>query len=430
MKKRSFFIMLFISVFVCILSACSNEPGGLSNDEYTDDIKVADINDDNIVELSDGCFNEYGYYNFTGSLIYYFDSETKKRIVLCDNPNCTHSSSECNAYISSKADKNDEPSFAVNNSAVFIFSKDDKLYFLLTDGTILTMKYDGTEHRNVTEIDSKYIFEKAYMIENEIIIYSFYSVYEQGELVEKACFIHYNIDTNEWNQGEAFDRNLTGDNLVGITDNNIAVFYHDDEIPEIPRGTSISDATRITRSTKCQIYSINIYTSEKAIIFDGTIGDCAPVTMLNGVIYFHSQNTAQLCTINSQTKEITVVCENISGEVLFDDALDNCLVIARTKVIEENWNPENEVIEFFNVATKELTEAYKLESNLDWNNNFRGILAETKDSYIMIYKAFFVVDDADTDIPSVSDMTPYVGIISKTDFWNQQYNFEKISWNF
>lgn len=432
MKKLSVFLLLLLFVILSLCSCVNKNNADDSNTISPDNVSVNNQIDDNneIKELSNGSFNEYGYYCASGSLIYFFDIESKQKIVLCNNPNCLHDSSECNAYISSKVGSDDGPSFAVSNSAVFIFCRNDRLYLLLTDGTMLSVKYDGTDHKIVSAIDSKYSFEKGYLKGNEIIIYSFYSSQEHGEIVEKACFIIYNIDTNKWIQGEAFDRNLTGDNLVGITNDETAIFYHEDEITEISSGTSINEAEKITESTKCQIYTININTAETKIIYNGTLGDCYPVTMLNGKIYCHSRSKEQLCTIDSQTGKTAVIYENLPGEAFFETPLDDHLVIARTKEIEKDGNPENEIVEFFNVNTKKLTQAYKLESNLDWNNNFRGILAETKDSYIMIYKAFFVVDDNGSDIPSVSDMKPYIGIISKSDFWNQKYNFEEISWSF
>lgn len=432
MKKLLISLLLILSIVLSLCGCTGENNHNNSNNTQNEHIDINDsiYKNNKVKELSHGCFNEYGYYCVSGSLIQFFDVESKQKIVLCNNPNCLHNSTECNAYISSKIDSNDGPSFIVEKSAVFVFCKGNRIYLLLTDGTMLSIRYDGTDHKIESIIDSKYSFEKGYLRGNEIIIYSNYSAQEQGEIVEKSCFLIYNIDTNNWSHGEAFDRNLTGDNIVGITSEGEAIFYHEDEIPKILSGVSINEATQITRNTKCQIYSLNVNTAKKKIIYNGTLGDCYPVTMLDGKIYCHSQAKEQLCTIDSQTGEIITIYENLSGEVFFDVALDDCLVIARTKVIEEDWNPENEVVEFFNVKTKELTEAYKLESNLDWNNNFRGILAETQDSYIMIYKAFFVVDDTNMDIPSVSDMTPYIGIISKNDFWNQKYSFEEISWSF
>lgn len=425
MKSR----ILMLILCVCLtgsLCACGNKS---DSGENIKNVEASQTDPNSVIELSQGCYNQYGYYCFSDSLIYYFDTESKQKIVLCNNPNCEHNSTECNAYISSKADTEDDgPSLSANQSAVFIFAKGDRIYLLLNDGTMLSIKYDGTDHKTVAEIDSKYSFEKAYMLGSEIVIYSFYSVQEHGEIIEKACFITYNTDTNKWEQGKEFDRNLTGDVFVGLTLDKMAVFYHDDETPEIPEGTPVKEAIKIQNNTKCQLYSIDIKTAEKKDIYDGTQGECSPVTMLNGKIYFHSRNKEQLCEMIPQTGEITVLYENYPGEIVFGTSLDNNLVIKRTKDATIDWNPENEVSEFFNVETKELSECYELQSNLDWNNGFRGILAETQDYYIMIYKADFVVDNNGADIPSVSGMTPYVGIISKTDFWNKNYNFEEISW--
>lgn len=422
MKKT---LLVLTILYLLLLCSCSK----VDNNFKVSDNEQGNETTSEITELSDGCVNKYGYYNYSGNLVYFFDSKTEQRIVLCNKPNCQHNSSECNAYISSKVVNTDDvPSAVMNSTAVFIFSRNDRINLLLTDGTMLSMNYDGTNHKNIAVIDSKYTYDKAYMIENQIYINANFSTQENGEVVEKSCFIIYNTETNEWKQGKEFDRNLTGDNLIGITRDNFAIYYSHDEPSDIPLGTSLDNAKEIAGKTKCNLYKIDMNNAQKSVIYEGTQGNCYPATMLNGTVYYYSQNDENLCSMDPKTEESNIVYKNISGEVLFDTPIDGHLVLARTKNITEQWNPEDEVVEFFDVNSNELVEAYSLESNLDWNNNFRGILGETLDSYIMIYKADFTVDNSESDIPSVSDMKPYIGIIKKNDFWNGNYNFKEISW--
>lgn len=421
MKKRISFVLAVLAVMTvfCSCSKSTVEPN-------VNTVQKEDT-DNRITELNDGCYNEFGYYNFSGNLIYFYDAQNQNRVVLCNKPNCKHNSDECNAYISSKATNSDDPPSNVNSSAVFIYSTGDRINLLLTDGNMLSIRYDGTDHKIVQTIDSKFTFDKAYKIGQMIYMQAFYSVQENGEIAEKACFITYDTDTNKWQQGQTFNRSLTGDSLLGITDDGFALYYSHEEPAEIPSGTSAEEARKITNSTKCGIYKLNMNTAEKSDIYSGEQGNCYPVTLLNGKLYCYSQNDSTIDSINISNGEFTVVQNNITGDLFFDTPIDNHLVIACTQNSDSDNAYENETVEFLDTDTNHLTNAYTLQSNLDWNNNFRGILGETQDDYIMIYKAEFTVDDS-ADIPAVSDMKPYIGVISKDDFWNQNYNFTAIDW--
>lgn len=439
MKIRILALLLCICL-TCSLCACGSETNYAGKGDPSENGTFQ--NDENrITKLSRGCYNKYGYYECNGSLIYFFDVESKQKIVLCNNPNCKHNSDECNAYVNSKAkpaneivfsaDSNSESSFY--SSTMFIFAEGDRLYILLTDGTMLSMKYDGTDRKTIAEIDSKYSFGEAYMLGREIIICAYYSVQEQGEIVEKACFITYNIDTHKWKQGEAFDgiEARTG-RAKGITDDKKVIFYHQDEPPVITKGTPIEEAIKIQNSAKCQVFSVDVDNAEKTVLFDGTLGDCSDVTMLNGKIYFYSENKEQLCEMDSKTGEASVLLDNYPDRVMFGAPVGNCLEIGRTKDVikqsTDSWNGENIVPEFFNVETKELTKAYTVQTNLNWYNVFPEILGETQDYYIMVYKQDCVEGQDLSGGPIVTDSTQYVGMILKKDFWNQNYNFEEVSW--
>lgn len=414
--------MILVASFFC--SCAKSDLITKENNTQISYKEAKSITEDKISELALGCYNKYGYYDISGQLIHYFDSELGKRIVLCNKPNCNHNNEECNAYINSKAKGNDETEYLANETAVFMASQNDKLYVLLTDGTVISMNYDGTHHKIEAKIDDGFSFDRAYINKNKIYINSYFSVQENNEVVEKACFIIYDIDNKNWKKGTVFNRNLSGDSLVGITSNEEAVYFSNDEIREAPSNLSPNEVIEFQNKTKCRIYKIDVITGKSDNIFEGTLGDCGAIQMLNGMVYCYSSNQKNIYSINPNSLEKTIEFENVSGEVIFDKPIDNCLVIARSIDV----NSEDSVVEFFDTESKKMTKAYELESNLDWNNNFRGIIGETENQFIMVYKAEFTIEDEGVDIPSVSDMKPYVGIIDKTDFWNENYNFKEIEW--
>lgn len=319
--KRSIFLLFLCVCLICSLCACGGKTDSGGDAENP---AVSQSGENAITKLSRGCSNEYGYYNCNGSLIHFFDIKSKQKIVLCNNPNCKHDSAECNAYVYSKAapeneivistDSEGEMSLSEDySSTMFIFAEGDRLCILLTDGTMLSMKYDGTDRKTVAEIDSKYSFGtgESYKLGREIIMRAYYSVQEQGEIVEKTCFITYNIDTHKWKQGAAFDR-ITANRarVKGITSDKEAIFYHSDEPILPPQGTPTEERIRLINNTKCKLYSVNVETGERKDIFSGTLGDCSDVTMLNEKIYIYSENKKQLCEMDAKTGETTVLLEN------------------------------------------------------------------------------------------------------------------------
>lgn len=117
---------------------------------------------------------------------------------------------------------------------------------------------------------------------------------------------------------------------------------------------------------------------------------------------------------------------------MFGEPVGNCLSISRTKDAlkddSKNPDPENYVSEFFNVETKELTEAFEIDSNIEWCKTFPGIYAETEDYYVMPYKEENTIEYSEYGYPIAQLKERKVGLISKKDFWNKNYNFEEIAW--
>ncbi len=430
LKKLTVIFILILSVCSVFAGCTSDEKSSFSEEteksaESNVSISTSQEASNEITKLGLGCSGNYGYYEIRGSLIYFFDYKTYKKTVLCNKPNCTHSDEGCNGYIYAEND-NDSPVSSISSSAKFMFYKDNSIYLFCTDGRVIKMNFDGEDHRQISVIDGKFGLNCAYKKGDKIYINAFYSEEKNHTIVEKSCFIVYDTNTNEWHQTKSYNRNA--DILLGITEENVFYLYKNELLP--PKDSiSFEESIELENNNPCVIYKINFNTGEKDILCEKTEGEIYPATMLNGMIYFHSRKEEAICSLNPESSDISVLAKGVSGQIVFDEAFDGHLVFGRGKKIISEFDPENYIIETFDISSNEIKEAYKLRTNIGWNDGFRGVFAITPDSYIMIYKADFVVEyNPEYAEPSVSDMTPYVGIIRKSDFWSGNYNFKEIQW--
>ena len=94
------------------------------------------------LRLPTACKTEKGYYLQNEGLLYFFDSELGRMIVVCGKPECPHNDVDCNAWINSK----------------LLSYYNDKLYYVNGDAihnsykTLCSMNLDGTDHTDVQVI--------------------------------------------------------------------------------------------------------------------------------------------------------------------------------------------------------------------------------------------------------------------------------------
>lgn len=94
------------------------------------------------LRLPTACKTEKGYYLQNEGLLYFFDNELGRMIVVCGKPECPHNDVDCNAWINSK----------------LLSYYDGKLYYENGDAihnsydTLCSMSLDGTDHTDVQVI--------------------------------------------------------------------------------------------------------------------------------------------------------------------------------------------------------------------------------------------------------------------------------------
>lgn len=100
------------------------------------------MNINSLLRLPTACKTEKGYYLQNEGLLYFFDNELGRMIVVCGKPECPHNDIDCNAWINSK----------------LLSYYDGKLYYAQSDAihnsyiTLCSMNSDGTDHTDVQVI--------------------------------------------------------------------------------------------------------------------------------------------------------------------------------------------------------------------------------------------------------------------------------------
>ena len=93
--KKLIIILLIIATTLNI-TACGNS----ENAQYTSEEYLPESDDQaNVIYRRNFAEGKTGYYFYDPmGYIQYYDFETKKTHILCNNPECSHEDEKCNAY--------------------------------------------------------------------------------------------------------------------------------------------------------------------------------------------------------------------------------------------------------------------------------------------------------------------------------------------
>ncbi|MDE6727470.1 MAG: hypothetical protein K2J80_05970 [Oscillospiraceae bacterium] len=123
-------------------SNLSVENSGAEKKELDQSGFQRNMNINSPLRLPTACKTEKGYYLQNEGLLYFFDNELGRMIVVCGKPECPHNDVDCNAWINSK----------------LLSYCDGKLYYAQGDAihnsyiTLCSMNLDGTGHTDVQVI--------------------------------------------------------------------------------------------------------------------------------------------------------------------------------------------------------------------------------------------------------------------------------------
>lgn len=101
------------------------------------------------------CYSESGMYYARGNMLYFFDVNSEKEVILCSRPNCNHDSEECNAYVEAL-----RPLLMYYDGELYVASAVSDITFedgdAMYSGSISLdcISRDGSRKRNIYQADN------------------------------------------------------------------------------------------------------------------------------------------------------------------------------------------------------------------------------------------------------------------------------------
>ena len=125
--------------------------------------------------------------------IFYTDANTKERIFLCANPNCTHADESC-------------PSYIATPSAMFppmLLRVGDQLLVVFTEATDsssphgMLMNMDGSNRRTVFELASNQYMQGGFCTSGNDLYFDLYEINDSGNVTYQLWYVSFENGTSE-----------------------------------------------------------------------------------------------------------------------------------------------------------------------------------------------------------------------------------------
>lgn len=363
----------------------------------------------------------YSRFNF-------FDYKNLNEIILCNKPNCKHYDDSCNACIK------------MNNGFAhpLICGYKDKI-LLITNREIYSVNEDGTNHK---------IFLKLPNYSKELTGDSI-EAYLDGEILylqaqrDKKMKFDKNGDPLEGESPFTFvvskinlkDKSVKivheydyeySDNInqewIGVSNNKAYYFYQYGDFPPSCGTKEVYERTE--NEVRNEVFSIDLETGKKNVVFDGKAKKCYHPIMINDFIYYQDRTKGEIVKCNLKNNKKKVLVKNIFQYVnfleigvknnkLFYEIDNDCLDSLTHEKNKDNTS-------YVDIDTCKVNKVdYEYKQFYLSSSNLKFILLETPENFIVPIKE---VEN------SKDSVVTYFGKISKKDFWNKNYKVEKIDY--
>lgn len=168
------------------------------------------------------------------SLLSFTDKSVNKKVVLCNKPDCNHTDSSCTAYFPSYVSvlqDSEDVRFAIMDSEGYVFLYDNKLYVLNPFGDLIVMNRDGTNHKKLISIDSKYFILNGFLYKDSVFLCVKYLPDFDGNSEQEFSDEDYNMALLRLNLSDGKYKELFSckqeqeTNCLGIYDNKAYFFF-------------------------------------------------------------------------------------------------------------------------------------------------------------------------------------------------------------
>lgn len=344
--KKSYFGIIFI-IMICCFAGCTNEKKDNNVDDFNDKKEtIQTVAQSQCSSVLSGFF----YYDKTGmysldsnlniedeitititpdttesyySLLNFTDDSTNTKVVLCNKPNCKHHDSSCNAFFSSRMTvKNDAGStrFAIMNSDGYIFLHNDKLYVLDPFGDLFVMDKDGSNHKKLLSIDSKYSINNGFLYKGCIYLCVKYLPTYDGSIEQEfsdkdynIALLQLNLKSNKCTELFSFKTELET-TCLGIYENKSYFFYRSPNTLASANNQQAVDDEKNSHDVCLYYYDLE-NPKRKYIIKNIKSYEIDDVAFNKNAIYYHNRKEKKIIRLNLDTEEKDDILTNVSGYI-------------------------------------------------------------------------------------------------------------------
>ncbi len=460
MKKSSIAVavLLIITVLAGCASKASENRQGQNAKELVLDIpkdtegmevtKTVDEQNDALVsalrfiEPGVGTGNQNGFYYLAGESgeetdaagnpyinIRYIDYQSRQDIFLCNRPNCNHDDENCTSYIQTGWQRSaillagEEQLYLICNPYGSVtFSADGDMSQEQNIPTVYTMNLDGSNRKKIVELESGCELQSTQYLENGDKLYLVLSKSElkaDGNNTTAVRTGQELVEVDTQKKSVRTVRDFLYQDIIGVW-NQCAVIRqcHYDKNPD---EMTDSEYMAAFDQLPVTIATLDLESGETSTLFETDYRSTDELTMDRDNIYFGKAKSGTLNRYDIQTKETTVVTNELPdgyiGSVIDGRIICNC----------DNGAALNaEFTDSFSldVETGEIT---KRNLDIEKPHSPVEILADAGEYYLVTSDYIYEEEISWAGTEQINIKKFIRSLILKEDFWQSKANFLAIT---
>lgn len=368
-------IMIFLIIFS--LTACLNNGKHLINDSSEASEAMAKYENDSLgysQALSSVFNNENGTYRIESSnakdtdkfaitsedadkyysLLNFCDYSANENIILCNKPACSHNTGSCNAYVESQysvKESNNGTRFSVMDNEGLVFVYDNNLYVLDPFGDLIMMNKDGSAHKTLLSIDSKYSVLNGFLYKDCVYLcVKFLPAFDSGVKQEFSdadycmAILELNLKTQKYNEKFSFKTELDT-TCLGIYENKVYFFYRSPNT--LASVNTQREVDNEENSHNVSLYYYDLSTSKQEFVIKNIKShEMDDIAFDKDAVYYHNRKEEKIVKLNLRTGEKYNVLINIGGYIeIYTPINDNKLYFMKDNQLANAFSNELQINE-------------------------------------------------------------------------------------
>lgn len=292
------------------------------------------------------------------SLLNFCDYNANEKIILCNKPACSHNNSSCNAYVESQysvKESNNGTRFSVMDNEGLVFTYNDNLYVFDPFGDLIMMNKDGSNHKILLSIDSKYSVLNGFLYKDCIYLCvkylpAFDSRVEQefSDADYSMAILELNLKTNKCNEKFSFKTELDT-TCLGIYENKVYFFYRSPNT--LASANTQQEVDNEENSHNVSLYYYDLSTSKQEFVIKNIKShEMDDIAFDKDAVYYHNRKEEKIIKLNLHTGEKNDVLTDIGGYIeIYTPIEDNKLYFMKDNQLANAFSSEEQVNEKYYV---------------------------------------------------------------------------------